>query len=90
MKPSILLLIYLFLVILLGCTIGMALLPIGADYKPLTAILVAVIKAVMIALFFMQLRYHHGTVWLFAAAGVFCLFLLFFLIATDYFTRSWK
>jgi len=89
MKTSVVLWIYLILVIFLGCTIGMALLPLGAELKPLAGLLVAVVKGGLIVLFFMQLRYHHGTVRLFAGAGAFCLFLLFFLIAMDYFTRLW-
>jgi len=89
MKTSVLLWIYLLLVVLLGLTIGVALLPLAGEVKPAAAVLVAVIKAGLIGLFFMQLRYHHGTIRLFAAAGAFCLFLLFFLIATDYFTRLW-
>jgi len=89
MKASLLIWIYLILVLLLGCTIGMALLPLGAGLKPLAGLMVAVIKAGVISLFFMQLLYHHGTVRLFAAAGVFCLLLLFLLIAADYFTRHW-
>jgi len=90
MKSSLLLWIYLVLVILLGCTIGMALLPLGVVIKPLAGLLVAGVKGGLIVLFFMQLRYHHGTLRLFAAAGAFCLFLLFLLIATDYLTRLWS
>ena len=89
MKASLLLWVYLLLVVLLGCTIGMALMPLGSAFKPLAGVLVAVIKAGLIAMFFMQLRYHRGTVRLFAAAGIFFLFLLFFLIACDYLTRQW-
>ena len=60
MKSSLLLWIYLVLVILLGCTIGMALLPLGVVIKPLAGLLVAGVKGGLIVLFFMQLRYHHA------------------------------
>jgi cytochrome c oxidase subunit IV len=52
-------------------------------------LLIASIKASLVALFFMGLRYtHQKMVWIIAAAGLFWLFLLLSLSATDYVTRN--
>ncbi len=88
MKFATLLIVYIALVLLLALTIGVAYLPVGASIKPEIGLLIAAGKALLIVLFFMEIKYRNGLVRIFAGAGVFWLLLLFLLTAADYFTRG--
>ena len=76
------------LLILLGLTVGAAYVPLG-PFNTITAVSIAVIKAVIIALYFMHLRNSPHLMWVFAGAGFFWLLILFTLVFGDYATRSW-
>jgi cytochrome c oxidase subunit IV len=76
------------LLILLGLTVGAAYIPLG-PFNTITAISIAVTKAVIIGLYFMHLRYSPRLMWVFAGAGFFWLMILFALAMGDYATRSW-
>ncbi|RYD91603.1 MAG: hypothetical protein EOP50_14020 [Sphingobacteriales bacterium] len=89
MKFGTLLGTYIGLVALLALTIGISLLPGDGAFKPIAGIVVAALKAALIALWFMELREHRGLVRVFAAAGLFWLLLLFLLSGADYLTRQW-
>ena len=65
------------LLILLALTVGAAYIPLG-PFNTITAISIAVTKAVIIALYFMHLRYSPRLTWVFAGAG------FFFIIATHF------
>jgi cytochrome c oxidase subunit 4 len=54
------------------------------------AITIAVIKATLVAWFFMHLRDSTRLTWVFAVSGIFWLGILFVLTLTDYLTRSWR
>jgi cytochrome c oxidase subunit 4 len=73
---------------LLALTVGAAYVPLG-EFNTITAVSIAVIKAVIIALYFMHLRYSPRLTWVFAGAGFFWLLILFTLSLGDYATRSW-
>ena len=56
------------------------------DLGPLNvvvALLIAVVKASLVVLFFMEVRYHSKVTWLFAAAGFFWLAIMLTLTLTD-------
>lgn len=89
MKVSTLLWIYALLVVLLAATLGIAYLPVSGWLKALAGMVVAMAKAILIALYFMDIRYQSGLVRVFAGAGVLWLLLLFVLTAADYLTRQW-
>ena len=76
------------LLILLALTVGAAYIPLG-PFNTITAISIAVTKAVIIALYFMHLRYSPRLTWVFAGAGFFWLLILFTLAIGEYATRSW-
>jgi len=76
------------LLILLGLTVGAAYVPLG-PFNTITAVSIAVTKAVIIALYFMHLRYSPRLIWVFAGAGFFWLLILFTLAMGDYETRRW-
>ena len=72
---------------LLGATVGIAWLELGAWNFPAAAA-VATLKAGLILLFFMHVRYNPPLTWLVAGAGFFWLAILFGLTLNDYWTRG--
>ena len=81
-------LVALALLILTGITIGVALLPLGAWHTPL-ALGIAALKAVLIGLYFMHLRFSTPTTRLVALAGLFWLAIMLGGTLDDVVTRGW-
>lgn len=79
---------YIALMVLLGLTWGVAYLPLGA-WNLVVALGIAGAKAALVIFVFMHLRSSPRLVWLFAAAGVFWLMILFGLTLNDYISRGW-
>src|SRR5262249_16644356 len=73
------------LLVLLAITVGVSFIHLGW-LNPVAAVSIAVIKAVIIILYFMHVRYSPKVVWIFVAAGFFWLAILFSLSLADYFT----
>lgn len=76
----------LALLALLGLTIGLALLPLGA-FNTLLAIAISLAKMLLVMLVFMRLRQSHPFVRLAAAAGFVWLLMLIGFALADYLTR---
>ncbi|MGA9120063.1 MAG: cytochrome C oxidase subunit IV family protein [Bacteroidota bacterium] len=74
------------LFVLLAVTVGVALVDLG-PYNIVVALAVAVVKAILVVLFFMHVKYGSRLVWLFAAGGVFWLAILFMFTLSDFLTR---
>lgn len=53
------------------------------------ALTIACVKATLVVLYFMHVRYSSKLVWLIFASAVFWLAILFALTLADYWTRSW-
>ncbi|HLA11112.1 MAG TPA: cytochrome C oxidase subunit IV family protein [Pyrinomonadaceae bacterium] len=53
------------------------------------ALTIACVKATLVVLYFMHVRYSSKLVWLIFASAVFWLAILFSLTFADYWTRSW-
>jgi cytochrome c oxidase subunit IV len=75
------------LMILLVITLVAAYFDLG-EWNLLIAITIAVIKAVLIVLFFMHLAYSTRLVRVFAGAALFWLIIMFTLTLGDYFARQ--
>lgn len=75
------------LMILLVLTLAAAHVNLG-ELNLLIAVTIAVIKAVLIVLFFMHLRWSTPLVRVFAGASLFWLGILFVLTLSDYFSRG--
>jgi cytochrome c oxidase subunit IV len=59
------------------------------QWSAAVALLIASFKALLVAMFFMHLRYmHQKIIWAVAIAGVFWLSILFVLSMSDYLTRG--
>jgi cytochrome c oxidase subunit 4 len=80
--------IYVALLILLAATIGAAFLDLGI-LNPVVAVSIAVIKAVLVILFFMNVRRSDNVVRFYVIAGFFWLAILIGLTLSDYLTRVW-
>ncbi len=79
--------IWVALMILLFATWGVATLNLGR-FNIVAAMSIAVVKMLMVILYFMHVRFGSRLTWLFAAAGFFWLFIMFTLTMGDYLTRS--
>lgn len=86
--------VFAALMVLLFMTVGAAFIPanILAMWGPMNvtiAMTIAIIKAVLIFLFFMHLRWNTKIVWLFAGSGFMFLVIMFLFTYADFLTRSW-
>lgn len=76
------------LIALLGATISIAYLHLG-KLNVIAALTIAFIKAVLIILYFMHVRYSSRLLWIFVGAGFFWLGIMFALAFSDFLTRGW-
>lgn len=80
--------VYAILMGLLVLTVGAAFIDMGPLNFPVS-MAIAVVKAVMIVLIFMHVRYNEPLVRVFAGAGFLWLAILIALLLGDYFSRDW-
>lgn len=85
----------IYLMIFLALMVGTAL-TVWAGFRdfpgPLNVIIaltIASIKATLVVLYFMHLRYSSRLVWIIFVSALFWMGLLFALTFSDYWTRSW-
>ncbi|PYL55752.1 MAG: hypothetical protein DMF29_00775 [Verrucomicrobia bacterium] len=76
------------LLALLGLTWMIAYVDLG-PFNLIAALAVAIIKAILIALFFMHIKGSSRLLHLAAVAGLMWLLILISLTLSDYFTRGW-
>ena len=80
--------IYFTLVVFTGLTTAVAFLDLGLA-NPVVALTIAIIKATLVVLFFMHLRYSSRLTWVVGGAALFWLGILLVLLLSDYATRGW-
>ena len=80
--------VYLVLLILTALTTAVSFVDLGLG-SPVVALTIAVLKAAVVVLFFMHLRYSARLTWVVGGAAVFWLGILLVLTLSDYLTRSW-
>jgi cytochrome c oxidase subunit 4 len=76
------------LMALLGATVVIAYIHLG-KLNVIAALTIASIKAILIILYFMHVRYSSRMLWIFVGAGFFWLLILFALSFSDFLTRGW-
>jgi cytochrome c oxidase subunit 4 len=81
-------LVFAALLALLGVTVWASHLPLPRSVALGAALGIATLKALLIVLYFMHVKYASGRVWLFASAGIFWLMLLMGVV-DDFATRGW-
>lgn len=76
------------LLVLLVLTIGAAYMNLGILAIPV-ALTIATLKAVLILLYFMHVRFRPKLIWVFSGAAIFWLGILLALSMNDYLVRGW-
>ena len=85
----------IYITIFLALMVGTALTVVAAFYDfpgPLNAVValtIAVIKATLVVLFFMHVRYSGRLVWLVIVSALLWLAIMFAITFSDYWTRTW-
>jgi cytochrome c oxidase subunit 4 len=87
-SPATYLIIFLALLALTALTIGASYLELG-PWNPVIAIAIACIKATLVVLFFMHIKYSSKLMKLTVGAGFFTFLILVGMSLSDYFTRAW-
>ena len=80
--------VWLALMVLLGLTWGVAELNLGIG-NFIVALIIALIKMLLVILFFMHVRYNSKLTWIVAAAGFVWFSIFVTLIMADYMSRGW-
>jgi cytochrome c oxidase subunit 4 len=81
----------IFLALMLGTalTVMAAFYDFPGPLNVVVALTIAVVKATLVVLFFMHVRYSGKLIWLIIFAAVFWLGIMFALTISDYWTRLW-
>jgi cytochrome c oxidase subunit 4 len=80
--------IFVALLVLTGVTVAVAYLDLGA-MNTIVALTIAVVKGLLVVLYFMHVRYSSRLTWVFVAAGFFWFLILVAFTFADYDTRGW-
>jgi cytochrome c oxidase subunit 4 len=70
-------------------TVQAAFVDLGA-FNTIVALTIACVKAVLVVLFFMHVKYSTRLTWVVVVGSVFWLGILLVLTFSDYLTRSWR
>jgi len=87
-SPKVYAVIFALLLIFTATTVGASYLELGV-FNAVVALAIAVIKAVLVVLFFMHVKYSSKLTKLTVAAGVFNYDVLITMTLTDYMSRAW-
>jgi cytochrome c oxidase subunit 4 len=60
------------------------------QFNAIVALSIAVLKALLVVLYFMHVRYSSRLIWVFVAAGFIWLIIMIALTFSDYMTRGWS
>jgi cytochrome c oxidase subunit 4 len=82
-------LIFAALMVGTAITVGVAFVDLG-PLNAIVALTIAVLKATLVVLFFMHVRYSTRLTWAVVMGSVFWLGILLALTFSDYLTRSWR
>ena len=81
--------VFAALLALTALTTAIAFVDLGGVGNVAVALSIAIVKAALVALYFMHLRYSSPLTVIFAGAGLFWLGLLIVLTLSDYISRGW-
>ena len=76
------------LMVLTGLTVWVATFDLGR-WNAIMALSIAVVKATLVVLYFMHVRYSSKLTWVFVCAGVIWVIILFGFTLSDFLTRTW-
>ncbi len=86
--PRIYIIVGTILLILTGVTVWASYLELGI-FNPVVALFIACVKATIVVLFFMHVKYSSKLTKLTVFSGLFTFLVLIFLTLADYMTRAW-
>jgi cytochrome c oxidase subunit IV len=81
--------VWIALLILTGVTVAVASLNLGT-FSVVVALVIATIKSLLVALFFMEVRYSPAITKIVIVAGLLWLLIMLLLSLTDFASRSWS
>lgn len=81
--------IFFWLMVLLVLTLVAAMFDFPGALNIIVAVTIATIKAALVILYFMHVKYSSRLVQVFAGAALVWLIIMFALTLADYFTRNW-
>jgi cytochrome c oxidase subunit IV len=87
-SPVVYIIIGGLLLVLTGVTVWASFLELGI-FNPIVAIAIACVKAVLVVLFFMHVKYSSKLTKLTVFCGLFTFLALIGMTLSDYFTRAW-
>ena len=79
--------VFIGLLVLTAVTTGVSYLDFGA-WNVVVALSIAMLKVVLVVLYFMHVKYSSKLVWVAAVAGLYWLLILFGFLMCDYVTRN--
>ena len=81
----------IFFVLLVGTTLTVAAAFVDFPWRfnTVVALTIASVKATLVVLYFMHVRYSARLVWVIVISALFWMGILFALTFSDYFTRGW-
>jgi cytochrome c oxidase subunit 4 len=82
-------LVFAALMVLTALTVWVAFMDLGF-LNTLVALGIAIVKATLVVLIFMHVRYGSRLTWVFAISGFFWLLILLVFVMSDYLSRSWQ
>lgn len=80
--------VFAALMALTAITVVVAFLDLGF-FNPIVALSIAVLKAALVVLYFMHMRWSSRLTWVIGGASLFWLGILLVLTMSDYATRAW-
>ncbi len=87
-SPKVYVAIFFSLLLFTGLTVAASYLEMGI-FNPIVALGIAVIKATLVVLFFMHVKYSTKLTKLTVGAGLFTFIVLVGMTLSDYITRAW-
>jgi cytochrome c oxidase subunit 4 len=87
-SPRIYLIVFAVLLLATGLTVLASLFELGV-WNPVVALFIAVLKATIVVLFFMHVKYSSKLTKLTVGAGLFTFMALVGMTLSDYFSRAW-
>ena len=86
--PRVYFAIFAALMVFTAATVAAAFMDLG-PFNLAVALVIATVKATLVVLYFMHVRYSSRLIWVIFASALFWLAILFALTFSDYLTRSW-
>jgi cytochrome c oxidase subunit IV len=87
--PRVYITIFLALMLGTGLTVLAAFRDFPGPLNAVVALTIAVVKATLVILYFMHVRYSSRLIWLVIGSALFWLAIMFALTISDYWTRTW-